>query len=206
MLTELVGREWVLAGFRFLNQFIKKATDGTLMDELVNFDFSHLCLKFSTSQRTVLVIDELLIGLLILFRPHTEELVELEYLIILNSFITYHLGKSEGENLHTGQLCIRIRIAKMLVVPFLLGTLLHYIVPCINLALVVLVEQVERCARQRQNACIFFLQFRHHTYTSCSFDTFMCFINHHKIPIILHDSLFQRIKVALLATDVLRET
>ena len=132
--------------------------------------------------------------------------MELEHLIVFNGFFTNHLWKSERENLHTRKFCIRIGITKVLVIPFLLCALLHHIVPRINFTLIVLIEQVKWCAGERQNASIFFLQFLHHSDTRRSFNTLMCFINHYKVPIILHNGLLQWIEISLLSSHILRET
>ena len=161
------------------------------MNELIDLDLCHLSLQFFTFQRTFLIFNQSLVDFLVLFRPHTEELMELEYLIVLNSFITHHFWQCKGENLHTRKFCIWVRITEVLFIPFLLGTLFHYIVPSVNLTFIVLIEQIKWSARERQNASILFLQFLHHTNTCSSFDTLMSFINHHKVPIILHNGLLQ---------------
>ena len=126
--------------------------------------------------------------------------MELEHLVVLDGFVAYHLGQGEGENLHLRQLGVGIRVAKVLVVPLMLGSLLHHIVPSVYLSLLIFVEQVERGARKGEDACILLLQFVHHTHTGSSLNALMRFIHHHEVPIILHDGLFQRVLIALLAT------
>ena len=72
--------------------------------------------------------------------------MKLEYLVVLDSLVSNHFGQREGENLHTWEVSIGIGITIMLVIPFLLGALLHHIVPSIDFPLVVFVEQVEGSA------------------------------------------------------------
>ena len=126
--------------------------------------------------------------------------MELEHLVVLDGFVAYHLGQGEGENLHLRQLGVGIRVAKVLVVPLMLGSLLHHIVPGVYLSLFIFVEQVERSARKGEDACILLLQLVHHAHTGSCLNALMCFIYHHEVPIILHDGLFQRVLIALLAT------
>ena len=170
------------------------------MDKLIYPYLRKFRLQFHTLQCACLVVDKSLHTCLVGFCPYTEELVELEYLVVSDGFVAYHLGQGEGENLHLRQLGVGIRVAKVLVVPLMLGTLLHHIVPSVYLSLLIFVEKVEGSARQGEDAGVLLLQFVHHARTGISLYALMRFIHHHEVPIILHDGLFQRIHIALLAT------
>ena len=76
---------------------------------------------------------------------HTEELAEVERHVLIDKLMQQP-PQVVGVDVHHGQYGIRVVVARVRLCPLLLGALLHHVIPCINLVLLEIVEQVERCA------------------------------------------------------------
>ena len=148
VLTKIICRERIETGVGFFYKFIEEAIDCLLVYELVNFHLCQFCLIFSLLYNIRLIVYQLLQLKLVFLCIYTEELVELENLIILNSLVTQHLRQREGEYLHTWQVGVWVRVTIMMLIPEQLGTLFHHVVPSIYFTLLIFVEQVERCSRK----------------------------------------------------------
>ena len=143
MFSEHFVGEGILAGVGFFYQLAEEGLHGGFVHKLVLLHVPQLFLVGLSLVGVCLAADEPLQLLLVLCCPHTEELMKLERLIVLDSLVADHLVELEGEYLHAGQVGVGVGIAVVLVVPLLLGGLLHHVVPGVNLALLVLVGQVE---------------------------------------------------------------
>ena len=205
MVAELVGGEGVEAGVGLLDELVEKTLDGGLMHKTVDMNLIQLRLQLSPLQDIGLAIDKRLEPSLVVLGPHAEELMEAEVLLVLDSLVAKHLVEGEGENLHAWQVGIGIGVAKVVLVPIEFGPLLHDIVPGVDLALVVLVEEVEGRAREGEDAGIGFLQLRHDAHASLGLDALVGLIDHDKVPVVLHDGFLQWVEMLLLATYELRE-
>ena len=148
VLTEYICRERVEAGVGIFNKFIEEAIDCLLVYELVYFHLSQFCLIFSLLDGIRFIVYQLLKLSSVFFSVYSEEFMKFENLIILDGLVAQHLRQRKGKNLHTWQVSVWVRVAIMMLIPELLGTLFHHVVPSINFTFLIFVEQVERCSRK----------------------------------------------------------
>ena len=106
---------------------------------------------------------------------HTEKLREVECHIFIDKLVQ-EASEVVSVDVHLGQAGIGVGVAEMYFVPFLLGALLHDIVPRVDFFLLIIVEQIEGRSRKAQHLCGGLGEFGHHSPTQFRFRPLVGFI------------------------------
>ena len=109
--------------------------------------------------------------------------VEIFIFGIRSIFATLYFTHVISKYIHLWQRCIRVRFTEVFFMPICLGTLFHNIVPGIDLVLVYIIQQVERCTGQLQQVCFVFNQQFCNILTKFCLGTLVSLINYDHIPI-----------------------
>ena len=140
-LAELDCRKGVVTVLVILDDKVKESLDVFLVNETTFHAFWH--------------IGEIA---LLVARPDTEELREVESAVLDVLEPVQDLTEVEGEDIQLRQSGIGIRVTKVIEVPFRLRLLFHDVVPGEDLVLLIVVEKVEWCSGEVQDVGVSLVQ------------------------------------------------